>query len=193
MGAPGIAEAVHPEGPAMKIDVGPGDTIARNIPQQEELDRSFMLVAIDEARRAAELGEVPVGCVIVVADRVVARGGNRTESRQDPTSHAEMIAIRKATLRYGNWRLPGATVYSTLEPCLMCMGALLLARVERLVFGAWDSKAGAAGSLYDLSRDPRLNHRIRVMSGVEEENCRRLLQSFFQGIRQRKASEGGRK
>jgi len=177
----------------MKIDVGPGDTIARNIPQQEELDRSFMLLAVDEARRAAELDEVPVGCVIVVADRVVARGGNRTESRQDPTSHAEMIAIRKATLRYGNWRLPGATVYTTLEPCLMCMGALLLARVDRVVFGAWDPKAGAAGSLYDLSRDPRLNHRIRVMSGVEEDNCRRLLQSFFQGVRQRKASEGGRK
>lgn len=173
----------------MKLDLDPIEPIRRNMPQQEELDRVFMQAALEEARRAAELGEVPVGCVVVVADRIVARGGNRTESRLDPTSHAEMIAIRKATLRFGNWRLTDATIYSTLEPCPMCMGALLLARVERLVFGAWDGKAGAAGSLYDLSRDPRLNHRIRVMSGVEEEESRKLLQAFFQGIRQRRRDE----
>ncbi len=173
----------------MKLDLDPIEPIRRNMPQQEELDRVFMQAALEEARRAAELGEVPVGCVVVVADRIVARGGNRTESRLDPTSHAEMIAIRKATLRFGNWRLTDATIYSTLEPCPMCMGALLLARVERLVFGAWDGKAGAAGSLYDLSRDPRLNHRIRVMSGIEEEESRKLLQTFFQGIRQRRRDE----
>jgi tRNA(adenine34) deaminase len=174
----------------IRLDVDRIDTAGRNYPQQEELDRFFMRAALDEARRSAEMGEVPVGCVIVVADRIVARGGNRTESRQDPTSHAEMIAVRKATLRFGNWRLTDATVYSTLEPCPMCMGALVLARVQRLVFGAWDAKAGAAGSLYDLSRDPRLNHRIRVMNGVEEDESRKLLQSFFQDLRQKRRGEG---
>ncbi len=173
----------------MKLDVDKIDTEGRNYPQQEELDRFFMQAALDEARRCAEMEEVPVGCVVVVADRIVARGGNRTESRQDPTAHAEMIAVRKATLRFGNWRLTDATIYSTLEPCSMCMGALVLARVQRLVFGAWDPKAGAAGSLYDLSRDPRLNHRIRVMNGIEEEASRGLLQSFFQDLRQRRRSE----
>ncbi len=174
----------------MKLDVDKIDTAGRNYPQQEELDRFFMQAALEEARRAGEMGEVPIGCVVVVADRIVARGGNRTESRQDPTSHAEMIAVRKATLRFGNWRLTDATIYSTLEPCSMCMGALLLARVQRLVFGAWDGKAGAAGSLYDLSRDPRLNHRILVMSEIEEEASRELLQTFFRNLRQRRLGEG---
>ena len=166
-----------------------GASPARSYQDQEALDRRFMALALEEAREAGNQGEVPVGCVIVLADRVVARAGNRIEQRQDPTAHAEIIALRKAALRLGNWRLCHATLYSTLEPCAMCMGALMQARAARLVFGAFDAKFGAAGSLYDFSRDPRLNHRIRVMSGVEADPCRELMQAFFRDLRARKRSK----
>ena len=144
----------------------------------------FMYKALSEARKAATHGEVPVGAVIVDAEgRVVARAFNKTVSLHDPTAHAEILALREAAAQCGNYRLTGATLVVTLEPCPMCMGAALNARVGHLVFGAFDPKWGAAGSLYNLAQDARLNHRIEVTSGVCEEECRRLMQDFFQARR----------
>ncbi len=151
-------------------------------------DSRFMILALREARRAARAGEVPVGAVIVAlgaggAPVVLARGYNLREARQDPTAHAEIVALRRACRRAGSWRLPGATLYVTLEPCAMCAGALVLARVKRLVFGCRDPKAGAVGSLYDLARDRRLNHRLAVTEGVEGEAAAALLVDFFRARR----------
>ena len=143
-----------------------------------------MRAALAEARAAAALGEVPVGAVIVAADGIrLGSGGNRRESEQDPLAHAELLAIREASRRTGSWRLEGTTLYVTLEPCAMCAGALLLARVARLVFGAADPKAGFCGSLGDLVRDSRLNHRLEVESGVLAEECGELLRVFFARLR----------
>ncbi len=151
-------------------------------------DSRFMALALREARRAARAGEVPVGAVIVAPGAggepvVLARGYNLREARQDPTAHAEIVALRRACRRAGSWRLPDATMYVTLEPCAMCAGALVLARVKRLVFGCRDPKAGAVGSLYDLARDRRLNHRLAVTEGVEEEAAAALLVDFFRARR----------
>jgi len=139
-----------------------------------------MREALAEARRAAASGEVPVGAVVVgAAGEILARAHNRREAEQDPTAHAELVAVRRAAAASGSWRLEGATVYVTLEPCAMCAGALVLARVARLVFGANDPKAGYCGSLGDLVRDPRLNHRLEVAAGVLAEECGALLRGFF--------------
>lgn len=138
------------------------------------------------ARKAGARAEVPIGAIVVRDDRVLGSGYNLRETSQDPAAHAELIAIRRAARRAGNWRLTGATLYVTLEPCIMCMGAAILARIDRLVFACHDPKAGAAGSLYDLSRDPRLNHRFVVTSGVRADECAALLSGFFQDLRQRK-------
>ena len=148
-----------------------------------EADRAFMGMALAEAREAAEIGETPVGAVVVCEGAVVARAGNRRESLDDPTAHAEVLAVREAANRLGRWRLSDCTVYVTLEPCAMCAGALVAARVGRLVFGAADPKAGYAGSLYDLSCDERLNHRYEVTGGVLADECSRLLKEFFEGLR----------
>ena len=151
-----------------------------------------MREALAEARAAAALGEVPVGAVIVAADgSELGRGGNRRESEQDPLAHAELIAIRAAARRLGSWRLEGATIYVTLEPCAMCAGALVLARVARLVFGAHEPKAGYCGSLGDLVRDPRLNHRLEVTAGVLADECGAVLRDFFTGLRRRKPAADG--
>ncbi len=150
-----------------------------------------MSQALDLAREAAEMGEVPVGAVVVAGGEVVGRGGNRRETRQDALAHAEILAIEEATRRVGSWRLTGCTIYVTLEPCAMCAGALVNARVDRLVFGAHDPKAGFCGSLGDLARDPRLNHRLQVTSGILEEECGELLRSFFQALRQQARSGAG--
>ncbi|MCM2269200.1 MAG: tRNA adenosine(34) deaminase TadA [Thermoanaerobaculia bacterium] len=145
-----------------------------------------MGVALDEARRAARAGEVPVGAVVVsAAGELLAAAHNRRESDRDPLAHAEVLAIREAARRTGSWRLEGATLYVTLEPCAMCAGALVLARVARLVYGAADAKAGYCGSLGDLVRDPRLNHRLEVVSGLLAEASGELLRSFFAGLRGR--------
>ncbi len=153
-----------------------------------------MREALAEAKAAAALGEVPVGAVIVALDGTrLGRGGNRRESEQDPSAHAELIAIREAARTLGSWRLEGATIYVTLEPCAMCAGALVLARVARLVFGAADPKAGYCGSLGDLVRDPRLNHRLEVAGGVLAEECGALLRDFFAGLRRRDGPAGGGK
>lgn len=157
----------------------------------KELDKFFMNLALKEARKAAKRLEVPVGAVIVHEGSVVSRGFNKRETGADPTAHAEMIAIRAASKRLGSWRLSGTTLYVTLEPCLMCMGAIIQARVWRLVFGAFDPKAGACGSLYDISSDKRLNHRVHVTSGVFDVESEALLKSFFADLRA--AKKEGRK
>ncbi|MDY6950512.1 MAG: tRNA adenosine(34) deaminase TadA [Thermodesulfobacteriota bacterium] len=141
---------------------------------------AFMKETILEAKKAAAKGEVPVGAVLVSGQgMVVAKAHNQTIALSDPTAHAEILAIRRAGQALGNYRLPQTVLYVTMEPCVMCMGALLHARIARLVFGAKDPKWGAAGSLYDLSSDPRLNHKIDVQGGILEKACRELIQAFF--------------
>lgn len=149
-------------------------------------DSYYMGLALEEAKKAYAEGEVPVGAVIVRAGEVLARGHNRTEGDRDPTSHAEMVVIRKAAGILDNWRISGSTLYVTLEPCAMCIGAAILARVDRLVFGCPDPKSGAAGSLYDISAEERLNHKIKVASGVMERECGRILSNFFRNLRDTK-------
>ena len=142
-----------------------------------------MEAALDEARKSAEHGEVPIGAVVVHGDQIVGRGGNRTETLQDPTAHAEILALRAASDRLGSWRLTGATLYVTLEPCAMCAGACVLGRIDRLVYGADDPKAGMCGSLENLVQDTRLNHRVDVVRGVRAEECGELLREFFRARR----------
>ncbi len=139
--------------------------------------------ALEEARRAGELGEVPIGAVIVKDEEIVGRGHNRREIDGDPLGHAEILAIREAARAVGGWRLTGCTMYVTLEPCAMCAGGLVASRIERLVFGAMDPKAGYCGSLGDLARDARLNHRLEVVDGVMGEECGELLRRFFVRLR----------
>jgi tRNA(adenine34) deaminase len=142
-------------------------------------DEDLMALALDEARRCMTWGDVPVGAVVVRAGHVLGAAGNQRERLNDPTAHAEVLALRGAALASGTWRLDGCTVYVTLEPDAMCCGALVLARVDRLVFGAPDPKAGFAGSLGDLVRDPRLNHRLQVTGGVRADEASVLLKEFF--------------
>jgi tRNA(adenine34) deaminase len=139
--------------------------------------------AIRLAREAGAAGEVPVGAVAVFEGRVVGRGRNRREEDRDPTAHAELLALQEAARTLGRWRLTGVTLVATLEPCAMCAGAMVLARIDRLVYGADDPKAGAAGSLQDLSADPRLNHRFPVERGVRAADCGALLREFFRARR----------
>ncbi len=149
-------------------------------------DHYWMGKALRQAALAGKRGEVPIGAIVVREGSVIGTGYNLRETGHDPTAHAELIAIRKAARKSSAWRLTGATVYVTLEPCLMCMGAMILARIDRLVYGCQDPKGGAAGTLYDLSCDPRLNHRFPVVFGVREEECSRLLSAFFAELRARK-------
>lgn len=139
----------------------------------------YMKIALENARLAAQRGEVPVGCVIEHGGEVIAVAGNERELRKDPTAHAEIIAIRRAAEALGGWRLTGCTIYVTVEPCPMCAGAIYQARIERLVYGATDDKAGAAGTLMDLLRDERLNHQVEVHSGVMAVESAGLLKEFF--------------
>ena len=146
-------------------------------------DEMLMGLALEEAKRSLSWGDVPVGAILAEGDRVLAAYGNRREADGDPTAHAELLALRGAAADRGAWRLEGCTIYVTLEPCAMCSGALVLARVDRLVYGAPDPKAGFAGSVGDLVRDPRLNHRLEVVSGVCEEESSLLLKRFFRSRR----------
>jgi len=149
----------------------------------------LMKEALNEALRGLQEGEVPVGAVLAdPAGRIVARAHNQPIGRHDPTAHAEILALRAGGAVYGNYRIPGATLVVTVEPCPMCMGAALHARVSRIAFGAFDPKWGAAGSLYDLAADPRLNHRIEVVSGILLEECARMMQDFFM-VRREKFGE----
>lgn len=145
--------------------------------------RDSMRLALQEADRAAAAGDVPVGAVVLgPAGELLATGHNEREATGDPTAHAEVLALRRAAARLGEWRLSGCTLVVTLEPCVMCAGALVQSRVARLVYGAGDEKAGAAGSLWDLVRDRRLNHRPEVIRGVREEECARQLTDFFRKL-----------
>ena len=148
-----------------------------------ESDLGHMRAALAEAEVAAAAGEVPVGAVVVAGGEIVARGHNRSETDSDPSAHAEIVALRAAARAVGNYRLTGATLYVTLEPCAMCMGALVQARIERLVFGAYDPKAGAAGSAIDLSDSPSFNHRFEINGGVLAEECGAVLKAFFESKR----------
>jgi tRNA(adenine34) deaminase len=146
-------------------------------------DEGAMRLALAEAERAAGWGDVPIGAVVVRGDEVLARAGNSRERDGDPTAHAEILALRAASSAVGSWRLEGCSIFVTLEPCAMCAGALVLSRVDRLVFAAADPKAGFAGSLGDLVRDSRLNHRVEVVPGVLEAEACRLLRGFFRDRR----------
>lgn len=142
-------------------------------------DLSYMQLALAEARSAAEKGEVPVGCVIALGDRLLARAGNSTISACDPSAHAEIVALRAAAKSIENYRLNGAVVYVTVEPCAMCAGAMIQARIARLVYGCDDPKGGAVHSCFDIFGHPALNHRVEVLGGVLAEECARALQVFF--------------
>lgn len=172
-------------------DVLPSDAVP--------VDAELMRLALAEARSAAALSpdreraDVPIGAVVVGPDgQVIARTGNRREADEDPTAHAEVLALREAARVTGRWNLSGCTLVVTLEPCTMCAGAIVLSRVDRVVFGATDPKAGAAGSLYDLLREPRLNHRCEVTAGVLADECGDLLRAFFRERRRVHGTFGGR-
>jgi tRNA(adenine34) deaminase len=153
-----------------------------------------MGLALDEARKALALGEVPIGCVIVKGGEVIGRGHNLKETLQDPTAHAEMVAIRQAAEHEGSWRILDATMYVTLEPCPMCAGAIVMSRIPRLVVGARDPRTGACGSIMDIVQDQRLNHRVNLTFGVREQECASLLEAFFVELRKelREARGDGR-
>jgi tRNA(adenine34) deaminase len=142
-------------------------------------DERYMGLALEEARVAGAKGEVPVGCVVVHEGTVIGRGHNLRETLNDPTAHAEIIALRQAAAARGRWRLDGAEVFCTVEPCPMCAGALVNARVARLVYGVADPKSGACESIFDIPREPRLNHRLEVQGGVRAEEALALLRDFF--------------
>ncbi len=150
---------------------------------QSQIDERYMRLAIDAAHIAEENGDVPIGAVIVYQDQVIGRAYNQREQLTDPTAHAEIVALTQAATFVETWRLHGCTIYVTLEPCPMCAGALVLGRLDRLVYGCTDPKAGACGSLYDIVRDERLNHRLEVTSGVLADDCAALLQTFFRARR----------
>jgi tRNA(adenine34) deaminase len=145
-----------------------------------EIDRYFIREALIEAEKAGRLGEVPIGAVLVRENKIIARAHNRRETTGDPTAHAEILVLREASEHKRRWRLSGGTLYTTLEPCPMCAGAMVLARIDRLVFGARDPKGGAAGSLMNLLQDQRLNHLVEITAGVLESECGKLLKEFFQ-------------
>ena len=151
-----------------------------------EQDQVFMQEALVEAGRAEALAEVPIGAVVVRAGEIVGRGHNLRETNQDPTAHAEMIAIRQSAERLGSWRLLDCTLYVTLEPCVMCMGGIILARIPYLVYGCRDPKVGAVGSIYNLAEDERFNHRVEVRENVLQNECSEQLSEFFRRLRQQK-------
>jgi tRNA(adenine34) deaminase len=154
-------------------------------------DLAFMDAALELAQRAADAGDVPVGALVVLDGRIVGIGGNRREVDADPSGHAEIVALRDAGKSVGRWRVDGATLYVTLEPCPMCAGAIVSARVARLVYGADDAKAGAVRTLYQICSDPRLNHRVEVVAGVRAEQSRALLREFFAQARLRRRPRPG--
>lgn len=150
------------------------------------MDKRYMELAIQEAKKAEAIGEVPIGAIIVYENEVIAKGYNKRETSQSSLSHAELEAIRIANQMLNSWRLEGCTMYVTLEPCPMCAGALIQSRIDRVVFGAFDPKAGCGGTLMNLLDDGRFNHQVELASGILQEKCSLLLKNFFQNIRQRK-------
>jgi tRNA(adenine34) deaminase len=154
-------------------------------------DERWMQQALAEAETAYREGDVPVGAVVVSGGRIIGRGRNRTESLQDPTAHAEILAIGAAATHQKSWRLPEASIYVTMEPCSMCAGALVLARIKRLVFGARDPKFGACGSLFNIVKDRRLNHCVQLTEGILADQASELLRSFFKQLRLKQEGGGG--
>jgi tRNA(adenine34) deaminase len=151
---------------------------------EHEQDLTYMRMALEEAARGLVVGEVPIAALVVQNNQILAQAHNYRELWQDPTAHAEIIAIRAAAAALRTWRLTDTTLYETVEPCSMCIGAIILARVSRVVFGAWDPKAGACGSVFDLPPEPKLNHRVLVTGGVLEQESQALIQKFFREIRE---------
>lgn len=149
----------------------------------------FMLEAFREAEKALSLGEVPIGAVIVKDGVIIGRGHNKTETDKDPTAHAEMIAIREAAKTLGGWRLLGTTMYVTTEPCSMCAGAIVLARIQKVFIGTMDRKTGACGSLSNILQDERLNHYVQIETGIMQQQCEKIMKSFFQKLRKKKSEE----
>ena len=145
---------------------------------------NFMEIALDEAKKAGQIGEVPIGAILVSENgAILSAAHNQTIKQVDPTAHAEILALREAAIKTNNYRLLNTSLFVTVEPCMMCMGALVHARVKRIIYGATDPKWGAAGSLYNFSEDFRLNHRVEIITGVREEECRELIQTFFRAKR----------
>jgi len=153
--------------------------LAPNTTSSPSVDEQYMRIAIDQAKIAEENGDVPIGAVIVHNNQIIAKAYNQREQLQDPTAHAEIIALTQAAAALGSWRLEGCAMYVTLEPCPMCAGALVLARIDRLVYGCEDPKTGAVKSLYTIVQDNRLNHRLEVTSGILADECSQILQEFF--------------
>ena len=151
-------------------------------------DEKYMRAAIGQARKAGAIGEVPIGCVIVYEDKIIARGYNRRTIDKNVLSHAEIIAIKKACKKMGDWRLEGCTMYVTLEPCPMCAGAIVQARIPKVVLGCMNPKAGCAGSVLDLLHEDGFNHQVEMENGVLEEECSRLMKDFFKALREKKAA-----
>ncbi len=149
----------------------------------------FMAEALKEAQIAFDHGEIPIGAVIVKDNEIIARGHNRTEEMKDPTAHAEMNAIRMAAQKLGGWRLPGCTMYVTVEPCSMCAGAMIWARIEKLCIGTMDPKGGACGSVFNIPQNEKLNHYIDIQTGIMQEECERMMKDFFKELRRKKAEE----
>ena len=150
---------------------------------QAELDQQYMRMAIEQAQLAAQSGEVPVGAILVKDGQVISKAFNKPIANHDPSAHAEMLALREAALAEENYRIPGSTLYVTLEPCAMCSGAMLHARIDRVVYGAPDPKTGAAGSVLDIFASKRINHQTSVEGGIMSEECGKLLRDFFKGRR----------
>lgn len=148
-----------------------------------ELDKKWMALALEEAEKALDQGEVPVGAVVVLGSQVISQAHNKRESLRDPTAHAEILALQKAAKNLKTWRLTNCTLYVTKEPCPMCAGAIYQARLKRLVYGTADIKGGAAGTLFNIPQDKRLNHRVEITAGVCQKECQQLLQKFFQKLR----------
>ena len=157
--------------------------------RKECVMKKYMTKALSLAKEAAKMGEVPVGAVIVKDDRIIAGGHNMTETLKDPTAHAEMIAIRKAAGQLGGWRLGGCDMYVTAEPCSMCAGAIVWARISKLYIGTMDPKAGACGSVFNIPQEEKLNHFVEIETGLMQEECSEILSSFFRKLRQRKAKD----
>lgn len=149
-------------------------------------NEKYMRAAIKQAKKAAEIGEVPIGCVIVFGDKIIARGYNRRNTDKNTLAHAELIAIKKAAKKLGDWRLEDCTMYITLEPCPMCAGAIVQARIPRVVIGAMNPKAGCAGSILNLLNIPRFNHHADLVTGILEPECRELMTGFFKKLREKK-------
>lgn len=154
-------------------------------------DEKWMREALKEAHLALKKKEVPVGAVVVYENKIIGRGHNQVESLKDATAHAEILAITAAANFFDSWRLEGASIYVTLEPCVMCAGAIVLSRIERLVFGTFDPKQGACGTLYNIPEDNRLNHQVQIVPEILKEECSKILTDFFQNLRTQKATTNG--